>query len=175
MKYLIASDIHGSEFYLKKVLKAFEEENADRLILLGDIYYHGPRNPLPEGYNPKGVSSLLNGVKDKLMVIKGNCDAVVDTYISEFEFFPHLALAVNGKSLFLTHGDIYNKDNLPKGVNGVIYGHFHLGFIERENMLIASPGSVSLPKDDFRGYLTLEDELLTLKTIDGKKVKEERI
>ena len=86
MKILIASDIHGSEFYLQKLLQRFAEEGAEQMILLGDIYNHGPRNPLPEGYRPLGVAALLNPLADRLTVVKGNCDSDVDTLISDFEF-----------------------------------------------------------------------------------------
>ena len=86
MKYVIASDLHGSVVYTKKLAEAFEREKGDLLILLGDIYYHGPRNPLPEGYDPKGVAEILNAMTDRLVVLKGNCDSQVDTLISDFGF-----------------------------------------------------------------------------------------
>ena len=96
MKFLIASDIHGSRIYAQRVADLLGEEGADRLILLGDIYNHGPRNPLPEGYDPMGVAKILNGLVDRLTVIKGNCDSDVDTMISDFEFVSEGVLIAEG-------------------------------------------------------------------------------
>ena len=113
-------------------------------------------------------------VKDNLIVIKGNCDSAVDTMISEFDFFEHLLLSVNNKTFFLTHGHIYNKDSLPKTkVDGIIYGHFHTGFIEEENgVIVVNAGSTSLPKGETENsYLVLEDSSLTLKNFEGKIIK----
>ena len=174
MKYLIASDIHGSSYYAKKVVEKFTEEKADKIILLGDIFNHGPRNNLPKEYAPMVVAEILNGVKDNLIVIKGNCDSAVDTMISEFDFFEHLLLSVNNKTFFLTHGHVYNKDNLPKTkVDGIIYGHFHTGFIQEEKgVIMVNAGSTSLPKGETENsYLVLEDSSLTLKNFEGKIIK----
>lgn len=173
MKFLIASDLHGSAFYTDKLLERFREENADKLILLGDIYNHGPRNPLPEEYNPQKVASMLNGIKEKLIVIKGNCDSQVDTMISEFSFIEDAVIVSGSKTVFCTHGHVYNRDNLPAtAFDAVIYGHFHTGFIENEKgAIVANAGSVSLPKNGTKNsYLILEDEKLTLKDIDGKVI-----
>ena len=174
MKYLIASDIHGSAYYTEKVLDRVKAENADALILLGDIFNHGPRNPLPKDYAPLKVADMLNAVKDKLFVIKGNCDSEVDTLISEFDFLPNLAVLAGNKCCFLTHGHIYNKDNLPKqAISALIYGHFHTGFIEKQGeILVVNAGSVSLPKNETpSSYLILEDQTIALKTIDGEVIK----
>ena len=131
MKFLIASDIHGSAYYLKKVLEKFKEEKAEKLVLLGDIYNHGPRNPLPKDYSPMKIAEMLNGIKDNLIVIKGNCDSAVDTMISEFDFIENALIVSGNKTVFLTHGHIYNKDAMPKTkFDAIIYGHFHTGFIE---------------------------------------------
>lgn len=174
MKYVIASDLHGSVVYTKKLAEAFEREKGDLLILLGDIYYHGPRNPLPEGYDPKGVAEILNAMADRLVVLKGNCDSQVDTLISDFGFIEDMLVSVGGKTVFLTHGHVFNKDVPPKTrVSAVLYGHFHTGFIERENgVLYGNPGSVSLPKNGTpRSYFTLEEKgVLTLKTLDGETI-----
>ena len=174
MKYVIASDLHGSAFYAKALKEAFEREGADLLILLGDIYYHGPRNPLPEGYDPKGVAELLNGMADKLVVLKGNCDSEVDTLVSDFDLAENMALGVGKNCVFLTHGHKYNKDCPPKTkFDAVIYGHFHTGFIEKEgNIAYANTGSVSLPKNGTpASYLTLEDNgALALKTLAGETI-----
>ncbi len=170
MKYVIASDLHGSSHYCAKIIDIFKKEKADLLILLGDVYNHGPRNNLPNEYLPMSVSSQLNAMTDKLMVIKGNCDSEVDTMISDFDFLDSAVLSVNGKNIFLTHGHVYNKDKLPKTkFDAIIYGHFHTCFIDKQgDMVVANAGSLSLPKNNTpNSYLILEGNLLTLKTIDG--------
>ena len=170
MRYVIASDIHGSAFYTEKLLERVRQEKADKLILLGDIYNHGPRNPLPEGFAEMSVAEMLNGIKDNLLVIKGNCDSQVDTLISEFDFFEDAVIETGGKLVFLTHGHVYNKDNPPKvKFDAVIYGHFHTGFIEKINgTAFINAGSVSLPKcDTAHSYLVLDDGKVELKDIDG--------
>jgi len=174
MKVIIASDLHGSSYYLDRLIAVFNKENANKLILLGDIYNHGPRNPLPKDYNPIIVSEKLNAIKNHLIVIKGNCDSAVDTMISQFDFIEDMVLFENDKSVFLTHGHVYNKDNLPKtNFNAVIYGHFHTGFIEKQaDMVIANPGSLSLPKNNTpNSYLVLENGTLTLKDLEGNVIK----
>ena len=175
MKYLIASDIHGSAFYMQRVIDLFNSEKADKLILLGDIYNHGPRNPLPKDYAPLKVSEMLNGVIDKLIVIKGNCDSEVDTMISNFDFVENIVIDCQNKSVFLTHGHVYNKDSRPKiKFDAVIYGHFHTGFIEKiDGTIYVNAGSVSLPKNDTpNSYLILENQTITLKDIDGKVIEQ---
>ena len=114
MKCLIASDLHGSYTYTKQLLQAFQKENANKLILLGDIYNHGPRNPLPDGYNPLEVAQLLNAVSNKLIVIRGNCDSCVDDMISNFQFIQDSIILMNNKTIYLQHGDKYDIKNLPK-------------------------------------------------------------
>ena len=168
MKFLIASDLHGSAYYAKKLMEAFKESKADKLILLGDVYNHGPRNPLPKDYAPIEVAELLNGITDKLLVIKGNCDSQVDTMISKFSFIEDAVLISGEKTVFLTHGHVYNKDNMPlTKFDMVIYGHFHTGFIEeKDGVIIANTGSLSLPKNNTpNSYLILEDGKLDLKEI----------
>lgn len=174
---MIASDLHGSAYYCRKMLERLNAENVDKLIILGDIYNHGPRNPLPQDYNPKEVAEILNKIKDKLIVIKGNCDSEVDTMISEFDFLPHLVLETNGKTAFLTHGHVYNKDVLPKtNFDLIIYGHFHTGFIEKGSTIFANAGSLSLPKGGTKNsYLILEDNRLILKDLDGEVITNENI
>ena len=142
MKFLIASDIHGSRIYAQRIADLLAEEGADQLILLGDIYNHGPRNPLPEGYDPMGVAKILNGMVDRLTVIKGNCDSDVDTMISDFEFVSEGILMSGGKKIFLQHGDRFSIDALPKNCgDAFIYGHYHTGFIEgRGGVLVANCG-----------------------------------
>ncbi|MCQ2388013.1 MAG: phosphodiesterase [Clostridia bacterium] len=178
MKYIIASDIHGSSFYCKKIIEEFKKNNADKIILLGDIYNHGPRNPFPKDYAPMDVANLLNSVKNNLIVIKGNCDSQVDTLISEFDFIENMLLEVNGKSLFLSHGHIFNKDFPPKTkFDVIIYGHFHTGFIEeKDGVVFVNSGSVSLPKDGTRNsYLLLDDNVLYLKDFDDNIIDKKKI
>ena len=114
MKVLLISDIHGSSYYAKKIEEIVNREEPNKIIVLGDLYYHGPRNPLTQEYNPLEVAKILNSLKDRLEVIKGNCDAEVDEMISEFQFNKNLLEEINGKKIFFTHGHIYNIDNLPK-------------------------------------------------------------
>ena len=174
MKYLIASDLHGSAFHAKKLIENFNAEKADKLILLGDVYNHGPRNPLPEEYAPMEVSKILNGIKEKLIVIKGNCDSAVDTMISEFDFIENAVVTSLDKTVFLTHGHVYNKDKMPKTkFDAVIYGHFHTGFIEKiDDTIVANAGSLSLPKGGTaNSYMILEDGVLTLKTVESQTIK----
>jgi len=178
MKILIASDIHGSKTNAQRVVDNFYKENADKLILLGDVYNHGPRNPLPEEYSPMEVAKIFNGINDKLLVVKGNCDSEVDTMISEFDFVEHLCLAVGDKTVFLTHGHVYNKDKMPKTkFEAIIYGHFHTGFIERiDGVLVANAGSTSLPKNNTKqSYILLDDNTLYLKDLDGNIIDEAEI
>ena len=171
MKYMVASDLHGSAFYARKLAERFAAEGADLLVLLGDIYNHGPRNPLPEEYAPMRVAQVLNGLADRLLVVKGNCDSDVDTLISDFEFVGEAVLVSAGKRVFLQHGDRFSIDKLPKNCgDGFFYGHYHTGFVERRGgVLVANCGSVSLPKNGTpRSYIVVEDGTLTLKDLEGK-------
>ena len=166
MKFIIASDIHGSAYYAEKLLNILQSEKADKLVLLGDIYNHGPRNALPKDYSPMKVSQLLNSIVDKLIVIKGNCDSQVDTLISDFSFIAEMIITSLDKSVYLTHGHIYNKDNLPKvKVDALVYGHFHTGFIQKiDGLTVANAGSISLPKNQTpHSYLVLSNDELILK------------
>ena len=171
MKIIIASDLHGSAFYAEKLIERYRAEGAEKLFLLGDVYNHGPRNPLPEKYAPMEVAELLNGIKDSLVVIKGNCDSEVDNMISEFSFIENAVIFNGTKTVFLTHGHIFNKDKMPSTrFDAVIYGHFHTGFIERQGQtVVANTGSLSLPKNGTaNSYLILDDNSLSLKDLDGK-------
>lgn len=178
MKYMIASDLHGSAFYARRLAEIFAAEKADMLVLLGDIYNHGPRNPLPEEYAPLKVAEVLNGLADRLLVVKGNCDSDVDTLISDFEFVSEAVLSEGGKRVFLQHGDRFSIERLPKNCgSGFFYGHYHTSFIKRMgDVLVANPGSVSLPKQDTaRGYLLLENGTVTLKELGGEVLAEETL
>lgn len=174
MKYLVVSDIHGSLFYANKIKEIMEKENIDKLILLGDLYYHGPRNPLPNEYNPMEVCKLLNSLKDKLICVKGNCDAEVDEMISEFEFKEHISLTIKNKLFIFTHGHKFNIDNKIDNIDVMVYGHFHTGFIKQENGVIyVNSGSLSLPKNNTKNsYLVIDEKAILLKDIDGNLIDE---
>lgn len=177
MKILIASDVHGSYARLKKVLERVKAENTQKLILLGDVFNHGPRNPFPEEYAPMEVASALNSIKENLIVIKGNCDSAVDSMISEFDFIENACLVINGKTVFLTHGHVYNKDAMPKTkYDAIIYGHFHTGFIEeKDGTIVANAGSISLPKNNTSAsYIVIDEDEILLKDLDGKVLQTRR-
>ncbi len=170
MRIAIASDIHGSLTDLEVFLNRKEVRSADKILLLGDLYYHGIRNNLPDGYQPLKVAELLNTYVDKLLVVKGNCDSDVDAMVSNFEFLPELMMFVGGKTVYCTHGDKHNIDNLPKGqYDLLLYGHYHTGFIKkREGKMIANPGSISLPKGGTeKSFLILTEDTIGLYNLEG--------
>ena len=178
MKVLVISDIHGSSYYARKIEEIVEKENPEKIVLLGDLYYHGPRNELSQEYAPMEVAKILNSLKDKLMVVKGNCDAEVDEMISEFKFEDHILTNINGKNIYFTHGHKYNIENIPyEDFDILIYGHIHQGFIqEKEGYLFANPGSRSLPKGGTEhSYLILEENQITLKDVDGRILQEYKL
>lgn len=177
MKWLIASDIHGSALYCEKLLEAFENEKADRLLLLGDILYHGPRNDLPEGYAPKKVIAMLNGIKEKITCVRGNCDAEVDQMVLEFPIMAdYTAIPAGERLVFATHGHIYGPKNLPALQKGdiLLCGHTHVpALAETDGFLYFNPGSVSIPKEGSgHGYMTFEDGVFLWKTFNGGKYME---
>ena len=173
MKFMIASDIHGSEFYCKKLLESYAKEEADRLILLGDILYHGPRNDLPEGYAPKKVIELLNAMKNELLCVRGNCDTEVDQMVLNFPILADYAVLPVGDNLvYLTHGHNFNEGNLPPMADGdiLLHGHTHVPkCVDHGNYVYLNPGSVSIPKEDsWHGYMILENNLFAWKDFDGE-------
>ena len=173
MKWMIASDIHESAYYCEKMLEAYEREKADRLILLGDLLYHGPRNDLPKDYAPKRVIELLNAKKDELLCVRGNCEAEVDQMVLAFPVMAEYALLPVGKRLmFVTHGHIFNNNHLPPLCKGdiLLHGHTHVPACEvHEDYVYLNPGSVAIPKDNSpHGYMTLEGETFYWKTLDGE-------
>ena len=161
MKWMIASDIHGSEYYCSQLLEAYKAEGAERLLLLGDVLYHGPRNDLPEGYAPKKVIEMLNAMKDEILCVRGNCEAEVDQMVLSFPVLADYALIPVGKALvYVTHGHIYNEKNLPPLKKGdiLLHGHTHVPkCVDHGDYVYMNPGSVSIPKEDsWHGYMTLE-------------------
>ena len=178
MRILIISDIHGSSYYAEKIRENEEKERPEQIILLGDLYYHGPRNDLTQEYNPMKVAGVLNDFTEKLRAVRGNCDAEVDEMISNFKFEQNIQMQVNGKKVFFTHGHYYNMENLPEDkIDIMFYGHYHTGFIEEENGIIfANPGSISLPKNNTEhSYIIFDEAKITLKNVDGQIIKEKRL
>lgn len=177
MKWMIASDIHGSACWCRRLIQKYKEENADRLILLGDVLYHGPRNDLPDEYAPKQVIAMLNEMKNEILCVRGNCEAEVDQMVLEFPVLADYALLVLGeKMVFLTHGHVYNEGNVPPMKKGdiLLHGHTHIAkCVEHEDYVYMNPGSVSIPKEDSRhGYMTLENGRFLWKDFDGNILKE---
>ena len=148
MKVLFASDLHGSFYYTNLLVNEFKNGNYDKLVLLGDILYHGPRNDLPKDYNPKKVIPLLNEIKDSILCVQGNCDAYVDQMVLEFPILNEGFINVNNITYYLTHGHIHNPENPINVSNGVVlYGHTHVIKDELVNGIhYINPGSVSIPK-----------------------------
>ncbi len=165
MKLFVASDIHGSFYYCKKMIEEFEKDNYDYLVLLGDILYHGPRNELSMEYDCKKVSELLNKYKDKIIAVKGNCDAEVDQMMLEFSIEEKNMLIVNNdKKIFLTHGHIYNENYLPplRDIDYLFCGHTHRKLdVIVDNVRVVNPGSISLPKDGSNSYFVMDDDKIT--------------
>ena len=176
MKWMIASDLHGSAYYCRKMLEAFEREGADRLFLLGDLLYHGPRNDLPREYAPKDVIPLLNGKKEKLLCVRGNCDAEVDQMVLEFPVLADYAvLPVGQRLIYATHGHIYHVKNLPPLAPGdvLLHGHTHVPAWTEfgQGNLYLNPGSVSIPKENSpHSYMTLEGDTMQWKELESSAV-----
>ena len=177
MKLMIASDIHGSRFFTERMLERYQAEEADKLLLLGDILYHGPRNDLPRGYDPKNVATLLNSVKKALLCVRGNCDAEVDQMVLEFPILADYAILwLEGRTVFATHGHHYGADDPPPLQKGsiLLHGHTHLmAMEERDGYLYLNPGSVSLPKGgNPNSYMIFEKGVFTLKDLEGNVLQE---
>lgn len=176
MKILIASDIHGDLDSARRVVNAFENEGCDKILLLGDILYHGPRNDLPATYSPKEVIALLNGYKDKILAVRGNCDTEVDQMVLEFPILADYAyISVDGLQIFATHGHHHNTATPPPLSKGdiLLHGHTHVLKCEEfgnKNTYI-NPGSVALPKENNpRTYAIYENRTVTVMAIDGSVV-----
>lgn len=174
MKLLIASDIHGDIEAARAIVEACVYEGGDKLLLLGDILYHGPRNDLPKAYAPKEVIELLNSIKNKIIAVRGNCDSEVDQMVLDFPILSDYALICDGNiSLFATHGHVYNKTNLPKlsGIDVLLHGHTHVHTVENIDNKIwyINPGSAALPKEaQVKSYGIYEDSVFLIKSFDGE-------
>ena len=171
-KLIIASDIHGSAYWCRQLISAFKNEGAEKLLLLGDILYHGPRNDLPDEYSPKQVLATLNEHKDKITCVRGNCDSEVDQMVLEFPIMADFALLERGNAtLFATHGHLYNEQTPPLLKKGdvLLNGHFHVPCArETENgAYYVNCGSVSLPKDGTpHSYILVEDNVFYFKDLE---------
>ena len=181
MRIMIASDIHGSAYYCGKMLEAFEREEAERLMLLGDILYHGPRNDLPREYAPKKVLKLLNERKNDIFCVRGNCDTEVDQMVLEFPIMADYCILTAGRRLvYATHGHRFNRSQLPpiRQNDILLHGHTHIPAWEQfgRNNLYLNPGSVSIPKEDSpHSYMILEDHTFIWKDLDGNEYHRTRI
>ena len=181
MKWMIASDIHGSAYYCRKMLEAYDREGADRLLLLGDILYHGPRNDLPEEYAPKQVLAMLNEQKDRILCVRGNCDGEVDQMVLQFPILADYSILTVGERLvYVTHGHNINVDHpLPFAKGDILlHGHTHIPAWTPfgEDNLYLNPGSVSIPKENSaHGYMVLEDRTLIWKDLDGSEYHRETV
>ncbi len=161
MKLIIASDIHGSAYWCRRLCDLVEKKQPQKLILLGDLLYHGPRNDLPKDYAPKQVIPMLSKYKDIILAVRGNCEAEVDQMVLPFPCMADFSqLFANGKTMHLTHGHHQNPDNLPALPEGSIFlsGHTHVKLDEvRKGIRCLNPGSVSIPKDGSHSCLIYED------------------
>lgn len=185
MKIMFASDIHGSAFFCRKMLEIYKASEAERLVLLGDILYHGPRNDLPREYAPKEVIAMLNPLKDRILAVRGNCDTEVDQMVLEFPIMADYGVfMVDGKCLYATHGHVFNENQLPPLSQGDILIHGHTHILEAKQVdtekcgiiTILNPGSVSIPKGgNPHTYAMLEDGVFTILSLDGEVVKEIRL
>lgn len=177
MKYVIASDIHGSAYYCRLLKERYLHEGADRLILLGDLLYHGARNPLPREYSTLDCAEILNSLKNDILCVCGNCDSDVDQMVLEFPIMAeYCVLPVGKRTAVLAHG--HRTPALLKKGDILINGHFHVpAFEERENCTYVNGGSVSIPKENSRhSYLVLENNTLTWKDVEtGEAYRKETL
>ena len=181
MKLMFASDIHGSAYYCRRMLELYQKSNANRLILLGDILYHGLRNDLPKDYAPKEVIAMLNPLKDQILAVRGNCDTEVDQMVLEFPILADYAfLLVEGQAIYATHGHIFHENHLPPVQDGdvLIHGHTHLleaKEIRTEDgrrIKILNPGSVSIPKGGNPAtYGILEDGVFSILDLENREIR----
>jgi len=179
MKWMVASDIHGSAYYCEKMLTAYRESGAEKLVILGDILYHGPRNDLPKDYAPKKVIAMLNEVADELLCVRGNCEAEVDQMVLNFPVMAEYAVFYMGDTMyFATHGHKFNKENPPclKEGDVLLHGHTHVVADElckatgpkgEYTYRYLNPGSVSIPKENTgHGYVILTEDGVEFKSLE---------
>lgn len=177
MRLLFVSDIHGSITWLNRVLEKFNEEKADYIVLLGDLLYHGPRNPIPEGYDPKAVSETLNSYKDKIIAVRGNCDSEVDQMVVQFPIMSdYNVLFLGGRRIFATHGHKFNETAMPglsKG-DALIHGHTHVPVAKKfQDQYILNPGSITLPKENNpNSYGVMTEEGFEVKSFNGDIIRQ---
>ena len=177
MKLLIASDLHGAAPAVRALVERIEAEAPDRVVLLGDLLYHGPRNDLPEGYAPKEVTEMLNSLAASIVAVRGNCDAEVDQMVLNFPCMADYALIeADGRELYLTHGHLPGKapDDAPRLRPGSAFlsGHTHVKTLdERNGVLYVNPGSTSIPKDGSASYALYESGTFTLKDLGGATLR----
>lgn len=176
MKWLIASDIHGSAYYCEKLIEAYCREKADKILLLGDILYHGPRNDLPKHYAPKSVISILNELENEIFSVRGNCDTEVDQMVLKFPVMADYAvLCIEKHIIFATHGHIYNNKQLPSIHKGdiLLHGHTHIPACEEyENYTYINPGSLSIPKENSpHSYMIFDGKTFEWKELGGDTYK----
>lgn len=172
MRLLIASDIHGSALWLKKLLEIFEEKGADRLVLAGDLLNHGPRNGLSEGYDPVGTAALLNSVKHRLLTVRGNCDSEVDQMLLEFPALAEYALLdLDGRAALLSHGHRKSEHTALLHPGDVyISGHTHVPALEKNEIYEVNPGSAAFPRGE-RSFVIYEKRRFALWNFDGAEIK----
>ena len=174
---LICSDIHGDALSAKKVIEAFEHHQAERLVILGDILYHGPRNDLPADYAPKKVIEILNRYSDKILAVRGNCDAEVDQMVLTFPILADYAfIECDGLRIFATHGHVINKSSCSQLRNGdiLLHGHTHVPVAEKfgDDIYYINPGSTSIPKENSpKSYIYYENREFHFYTLDGEEYK----
>ena len=171
MKLVIASDIHGSAYWCEKLVTLIEQEQPDRILLLGDLLYHGPRNDLPRDYCPKQVIPMLSRLKDKILAVRGNCEAEVDQMVLPFPCMADYAVLVaDGVTFYMTHGHHANPDALPALEEGSMFlsGHTHVKIDELHNGIrCVNPGSISIPKDGSHSCMVWDNGTLRTIILEG--------
>ena len=176
-RILIASDIHGDANTAERLIEIYKASGAEKLLLLGDILYHGPRNDLPAGYAPKKVIELLNPLKNEILAVRGNCDTEVDQMVLSFPMLADYAyLSLDGLRIFATHGHKFNTDSLPPLAKGdiLLHGHTHVPVAIEfgEDNLYLNPGSLSIPKESSpKSYILYENGVFSFRTLDGEEYK----
>ena len=168
-RIMVATDIHGSSDIGKKLVEIMNTEGAEALVVMGDFYYHGPRNPLPQGHGPMALCETFNAIKDKIIAIRGNCDAHIDEMISEFDFSDYKSVVVGGKSVTFTHGHLYNESKFPDATTNLMFGHTHVNVVyDNGDKIAINLASCSLPKNMCPpSYAIIECGKVTLKDLYG--------